>query len=111
MLGTRRIMGVAIDLWVGHPSLFDCDKLMIEESDQEAFAKAYEPWLKPGISSKQHGGSRHLALVPPLAAHAEAFLKSVLGRHQGFTRITLILPTVERHGMFLEALEAVFPEE
>ena len=111
MLGIRHINGVAIDLWVGHPHLFDCDRLINEESDAQAFEKAFEAWQRKDLSSIQHGGTRHLAIVPSLTIEAQDFLMDVLRNYPSFQRITIILPNVIRHETFLKALETVFPEE
>lgn len=107
MLGIRNRSGVAIDLWVGHPDLFLCDKRVIDENQLAVF----EEWNQKKQFVPETHGSRHVAFTPLQSEPPDQVLGTLLNRFQGYQRITVILHSVKLHSDYLDGFSRVFPEE
>ena len=103
MLGIRRYMGCAIDLFTGERALFASDR------DVDGGG------LLGGLATAEAAGVRHVAVhgaVNPEAAFGElkAFL-TTRGHGGNVQRVTIVVPTVESYYQFQDVLFASFPEE
>ena len=107
MLGIRNRSGVAIDLWVGHPDLFLCDKRVTEEPNLALFNE----WNPKKQFVSEDFGSRHVAFTPIQSESPDEVLGSLLERFQGYKRITIILHSVRLHSDYLDGFSRIFPEE
>jgi hypothetical protein len=111
VLGIRRWQGVALDLYVGDPVLFFCDRgaKVAVPSDVDAILRGMEA-----------DGLRHVAIVPrtlapwdeakPLMQHVMATLDA-MGRPLALGRVTFILGDRAQYDAYQRALFATFPDE
>lgn len=114
MLGIRKFMGTAIDLWQGDIACFVCDAVtVIPKNADDAACGAV---LSEGMASAEESGLRHVAVViaTPVMARATMALTRRFLEQRGLAgsvrRITFVLADSAGYEAFQGEMFREFPE-